>query len=248
MVGISDVTWFKQQFSAPILSAVAGKPYDIDMLTAVACQETGYIWQVLRHQKISIARLLELCVGDTLDASGGRNAFPKTKADLVAKPKGAAMFALAHQALVDMATYIKDYAKVAQKPDKFCHGYGVFQFDLQFFLTEPDYFLKKGYADFDQSAAHCVRELEAGRKAAGLGAKTKLTDYEFACVAIAYNTGHFHPAKGLKQGYFDGHKYYGEYIADYLAMARSVPTPIVAVPVHSPGSAPSAPGAKPLSV
>src|SRR5439155_12016130 len=97
MPNADDILWFKQQFHREIEAAVQGTPFSLNMLTAVACQETGYIWQVLRKQQPSLGRILELCVGDTIDASGGRNAFPKTKADLVAKPNGQQMFAIARQ-------------------------------------------------------------------------------------------------------------------------------------------------------
>ena len=46
-----------------------------------------------------------------------------------------------------------------------------------------------------------------------------------AAVAIAYNTGRFNPAKGLKQGYFDGTKFYGENFFGFLQLAHSVQVP-----------------------
>jgi len=54
-----------------------------------------------------------------------------------------------------------------------------------------------------------------------------------AAVAIAYNSGRYDPAKGLKQGYFDGTKYYGESYFAYLQLAGSVqpassPAPVAA--------------------
>ena len=104
MANAADILWFKQQFQAQIKTAVAGTAFDVDMLVAVACQETGEIWAQLRKKSLTVAQILALCVGDTLDFDKGRKAFPRTKADLVAKPNGAAMFAIAHQALVDIAT------------------------------------------------------------------------------------------------------------------------------------------------
>ena len=237
----SDVLWFKQQFRQPIEAAVAGTVFDLDMLTAVACQETGYIWQVLRTKSLPIGRILELCVGDTLDADKGRTAFPKTKADLVAKPNGQAMFDIAHQALVEMAEHVPGYQSAAKKPNKFCHGFGVFQYDLQFFLSDPDYFLQKRYAQFDQSLGKCLAELNRALLKCGWGDKTALTDYEFACVGIAYNTGRFKPAKGLKQGYFNGTKFYGEQLFDFIRLCRTV-----ALPGETPAIAPASPGFAPV--
>ena len=85
MPNAQDAFWFKSQFQPQIEAAIAGTPFSVDMITAVACQETGGIWPRLRRQGLPTARILELCVGDTIDASptgGGRRAFPQNKAEL----------------------------------------------------------------------------------------------------------------------------------------------------------------------
>jgi len=227
MANAEDAFWFKSQFQPAIDKAIAGTPFSVDMITAFACQETGEIWPALRRQGLPTPRILELCIGDTIDASptGGRRAFPKNKAELLQAPQGDGMFAIARQGLVDMASYIPAYRGAASRPDKFCHGFGIFQLDLQFFKTEPDYFLSRRYADFDAALAKCVGELKSALKRVGWQAKTSLSDAEMAGVAIAYNTGRYDPAKGLKQGYFDGRKYYGENYFDYLQLAKSVRFP-----------------------
>ena len=221
-----DAFWFKTEFQPAIeAQVIAGTPFSVDMITAFACQETGEIWPALRRQGLPTSRILELCVGDTIDASptgGGRRAFPKNKAELLAAPDGDRMFEIARQGLVDMAEHIPAYRGAAARPDKFCHGFGIFQLDLQFFKTEPDYFLAQRYADFDAALAKCIGELKAALKRLGWQAKTSLSDAEMAAVAIAYNTGRYDPAKGLKQGYFDGAKYYGENYFAYLQLAKGV--------------------------
>jgi hypothetical protein len=138
------------------------------------------------------------------------------------------MFAVARQGLVDMAACIPAYRGAASQPDKFCHGFGIFQLDLQFFKVDPDYFLEKRHADFDAALAKCTGELQSVLKRLGWLQKTSLTDQECAGVAIAYNTGRYDPAKGLKQGYFDGSKYYGENYFAYLQLARSAQVPAAA--------------------
>lgn len=214
------IRWFKQQFKDEIEAAVQGTPYTLDMLTAIACQETGYIWNTLR-KKMGTADVLRLCVGDTLDAPN-RSAFPKNRAELLAKPNGQAMFDIARAALVEMAQHITSYAGAAAKPHKFCRGFGIFQYDLQFFLVDPDYFLQRRYADFSACLSRAVGELKSKQKRIGWEAKTSLTDYEMACVAIAYNTGGFKPAKGLKQGHQSGGKFYGEAVFDFIKLAETV--------------------------
>ena len=118
MPNAEDIHWFKQQFHRQIEAAVQNTSLSLDLITAVACQETGYIWQVLRKKpQLKLERILELCVGDTLDADRGRKAFPKTKADLVANPNGKQMFDIARQALVDMAVHIKEFQSVSRKAE-----------------------------------------------------------------------------------------------------------------------------------
>ena len=213
MPNAQDILWFKTQFQPLIEPAIAGTPFSVDLLAAFACQETGEIWPALRRKGLPVARVLELCVGDTIDASptgGGRRAFPKNKAELLAAPDGDRMFAIARQGLVEMAEQIPAYRGAASRPDKFCHGFGIFQLDLQFFRTEPAYFLDKRYADFNAALAKCIGELTTALRRLGWQTRTALSDLEMAGLAIAYNTGRYDPARGLKQGYFDGTKYYGE--------------------------------------
>ena len=230
-----DLQWFKSTFHDQIEPALAGTPFSVDLITALAAQETGHIWGPL-HNKIDLDALLEICVGDTLDANGGRKAFPKTREDLVAVARGADMFRIAHDALVAMSRHVPSFAGVAKRASKFCHGYGVFQYDLQFFKTDPDYFLDRKWRRFESSLGKCVEELQNAQRRTNLRGETTLTDLEQVHVAIAYNAGSFKPAKGLKQGFFDGRKFYGEMIFDFLRLAQTVS--IAAAPASLPAPAP----------
>lgn len=229
MPNAQDILWFKQQFRTEIEAAVQGTPFTLDMLVAVACQETGHIWSILRKTDLSLERILDLCVGDTIDAKpggGGRSAFPRNKAELIARPNGQEMFGIARQALLDMSQFIPGFKGAASNPNKFCHGFGIFQFDLQFFKTEPEYFLQKRYAVFADTLAKCIGELRTAQQRAKLQGKTKLTDFEMAAVAIAYNTGSFVASKGLKQGFKDSAgKFYGENFFEFLRLAHTVAVP-----------------------
>lgn len=237
----ADVLWFKQNFQSQIEAAIAGTPYDVDFLVAIACQETGEVWPILRTKGLSVAQVTALCVGDTLDAPN-RKAFPQTKADLLSKPQGDAMFAIARDALEQMAHFIPGYHGAVLNPNKFCHGYGVFQYDIQFFLNDPDYFLQKKYEQFSESLGKALQELNAAAKRIQMDNKGKLNDNDMCAIAIAYNTGHFNPAKGLKQGFFDGTHFYGENMLNFIQLSRSVqlPDPAVVAQVKSDADAAAA--------
>jgi hypothetical protein len=80
---------------------------------------------------------LTFCVGDTLDTPN-RSAFPKNKAALLSVNKGDEMFDIARKALEAVGAYVPGYKTVANSyPNKFCHGFGIFQLDLQFFKEDP---------------------------------------------------------------------------------------------------------------
>ena len=243
MIDKDALRWFKETFGRELAEAAAGTPYSVDLLVAIAAQETGEIWAPLRN-KLPVAELLAICVGDTLDFNKGRVAFPKTREHLVAEPRGEEMFRIAHDALVAMARHVPGYDKVARLPNKFCHGYGIFQYDLQFFLTDPDYFLLGRWREFRHSLGKCLLELRAATRRVGLQDRASLTDLEQVAVAIAYNAGVFRPKKGLKQGHQspDG-RFYGENILDYLRLSQtlSAPSAPALVPVPAPGVAPIPP-------
>lgn len=113
-------------------------PLSFDLVSAIAFQESGELWSKLRLH-LPREEILRLSVGDTLDEPN-RSAFPKNKDALIAAQRGQPMFELAHRLLVEMAdaTGIKAYQAVARRPHKFVHGYGIFQYDLQFFRRDPD--------------------------------------------------------------------------------------------------------------
>jgi hypothetical protein len=233
MPNADDIRWLKQTFETQIKTAIAGTPFSVDLIVAIACQETGHIWSKLR-KTMTPSQVLALCVGDTLDEDRGRSAFPKTKAALIAHARGPEMFAIARQALVDMAAHIPGFP--VSNANKFCHGFGMFQYDLQFFKSDPGYFLNRDYERFPETLRKCLEELTNAIERAGMEGKASLTDMESAAVAIAYNTGRFKPAKGLKQGHFNGERFYGEEIFDFLRLAHTVAV------TGQPEIAPPAPG------
>ncbi len=232
MPNAADILWFKQNFQSDIQAAIAGTGFTVDFMVALACQETGEVWPILRHKPLSRDQIVSLCVGDTIDATGGRGAFPTTKAELLAHPNGQTMFDIARQGLIDMATQTnsKPYLHAAQDPNKFCHGFGVFQYDIQFFKDDPQYFLKKKYESFSETLGKALTELHDAAKKVHLDNKPSLTDMELCAVAICYNTGSFNPVKGLKQGHPEGGRFYGQEIFDFIALSRTVTVPAGGAP------------------
>lgn len=225
----TDMAWFKKQFHANVAAATAGTPFDLSMITALASQETGNLWGPLsRRGGFTTQQILALCVGDVITGPR-RSAFPTSAAQLKARaPNGQAMYDQARQCLRDVAAAnVGGLAAYVANPERFCHGFGILQADLQHYRTTPGYFLNREWADFDKAVARCVAELK--EQQAGiptLRGKATLTDLEKAYVAIAYNTGGFRPAKGLKQGFQNAEgRFYGELFYDFLRLARTVPDP-----------------------
>ncbi len=207
-------------------------------------QETGYLWRRMVDQNVPLSKILELCVGDTIDDTGGRGAFPKNKAALVATTRGQEMFGIARASLEGVAPFDPGYAKQAKKKSKFCHGFGIFQYDLQFFKEDPDYFLRRQWADFDACLGKLRVELKSALKRAYGTGKSTLTDIEQAMVAIAYNQGLVNLSKGLKQGHESDGRFYGENVFEFLRVAQSVSgeergAPVERPPGHAPLPAPT---------
>lgn len=55
----SDILWFKTNFQQPIAKAIAGTPLTLDFGAALACQETGEVWPVLRRKGMSNAWVVQ---------------------------------------------------------------------------------------------------------------------------------------------------------------------------------------------
>ena len=239
-----EIKWFKEQFAQDILPVLAGTPLSFDLICAIAFQESGELWSKLRLH-LPREEVLRLCVGDTLD----RSAFPKNKNALIAAKDGQRMFDLAHQLLGEMGegTGIRIYKKLAKRPDKFVHGYGIFQYDLQFFRRDPNFFLEQRWKNINACLEKLMGELRLALKQLGLSNKTSLTDLESVFVAIVYNAGfgNFRKSRGLKQGHKDDGRFYGENIDRFLRIARTIPTPAPAVIPRVSGAPTVAPAVTP---
>src|SRR5262249_39843091 len=111
------IAWFKKQFGADIDAAVKNTPFNLDMLVAIALQETYYIWRRVFRDR-PLAEVLALCVGDTLDAPRRSvSAFPANREELEGVSNGKRMFAIARAALEAMAQVAPEYKKTLRNED-----------------------------------------------------------------------------------------------------------------------------------
>ncbi|MBY5585074.1 DUF2252 family protein [Rhizobium leguminosarum] len=61
MPNADDISWFKAELHAQIGGATTAGPFDLDMMTGLACQETGKVWPILRHDRnLAIDRIVAL--------------------------------------------------------------------------------------------------------------------------------------------------------------------------------------------
>lgn len=221
------LSWFKRNFGMRVEAATAGTPISVDLVAAIACQETGYIWPALiKHHGGNVDAVLRDCVGDTLDyPKRNANAFPRDKDDLLTRPYGADLFDIAREALARIGKVFSAYQDVYDAyPDKFCHGFGILQFDIQHVERDLDFFLERRWADFDTCLAKCLEELDYALDYRGFQTRDNLSDFEAATVAIVYNTGKYVPSRGLKQGHKSGGKYYGEWVKEFIGISKQVET------------------------
>ncbi|MBV8533288.1 MAG: SH3 domain-containing protein, partial [Verrucomicrobia bacterium] len=58
MKDAAAVRWFKMQFQKQIETALADTPFSVDLLTAIAMQETGYLWRAMVEAKLGIKKIL----------------------------------------------------------------------------------------------------------------------------------------------------------------------------------------------
>ncbi|MEQ1716357.1 MAG: hypothetical protein ABL907_10300 [Hyphomicrobium sp.] len=216
---IDAAKWFKATFENQIRTATQGLPITTNLLTAIAMQETYYIW-VKIYQILPVDQVLLHCTGDSI-GEPDRTVRPKTIDDLKSWPHGEMMFGIARECLARTGNYIKSYAeKYAADPKIFCHGYGIFQYDIQFFNEDPDFFLQQKWVHFDECLNLVTRELIRALGSLSFRNKAKLSHAECIYLAIAYNQGSARLNGSFRQGHWNKYErtYYGEYIDRYLGM------------------------------
>lgn len=150
------------------------------------------------------------------------HAFPSDRAALEASPHvdGRALFGIARQALLDLVPYNPGYANAARNPDKFMHAFGIFQYDIQFSLSDPDFFLQRQWSSFERCLSLFLDEVE-GVNQALYGGRAVLMEEESCYVAVGYNVGS-RKVKLTEDFRPQGHDGYGEKVFGYLKLAETI--------------------------
>jgi hypothetical protein len=146
--------WMKDNFGSAIQGAVAGTPFSLDIVCAIACQETAFVW-IHFLDNLSNDEILARCV---FDASGD---FPDTHRS--AFPRNTAAFRQKYdddftQMLIDEANKTRALRGFGPK-DWVYKGYGIYQYDLQHVTSNEAFFRQKQWYRHDQCLAMLMREL-----------------------------------------------------------------------------------------
>lgn len=222
--------WMNNTFGAEIDAALAGTPIPKTLLIAIGIQETYYIWAKM-YRTATPAEVLAVCVGDTIDFPKRASAWPKNRAELELHPRGKEMFKVARDALLRIAKINSGYVGPAKNPDKFCHGFGMFQYDIQFFRkgrADEDYFIKGEWATWKGTLGRGVSELKGKLVELYGTGKANLSHDECVYLGIAYNRGAKRTkadmeTKKFKQGHKDSDGvFYGEYIDANLQAMKTL--------------------------
>lgn len=214
-----EIAWFIDTFGERIDAAIQKTPFTLPMFAGIAYQETGYLWPRIRNHTTDETSFLEACVGDIIGAPR-RTAFPTTPQKLKSEPNGDEMYRIARDALGILGKIAPEYAIYVKYEKRFCRGYGLFQYDLQFFKEDPNYFLTKGWTTFEGTFGKALSEATTKAKGLKLYGNRKLSITESTKVAIAYNRGSYNPARGWQQGHQnDQGEYYGELVNGYIKLA-----------------------------
>jgi hypothetical protein len=56
------------------------------------------------------------------------------------------------------------YQHLGRRPEKFVHGYGIFQYDLQLFRRDPDFFLTQRWQDITACVDKMMTELRGAHQ------------------------------------------------------------------------------------
>ena len=152
------IPYLRKNFGDKVRKAVAGTPFDENHIYGIACQEMAIYWLpwIKTHTPDQI---LSLCIGDatgdTQSTTGMRKAFPTNYYDFAGK---------AGKQVADMLVDEGKKYRVAKgfhdmPPTMLYKAYGIFQYDLQAYFDDKDFFDKKLWYNFDECLKRVIKEL-----------------------------------------------------------------------------------------
>jgi hypothetical protein len=147
--------WLKTNYGTKLEAASSGTLFSVDLLCGIVCQETAYFW-VGFINTLPAQTIVERCV---LDASGdvpgtSRSAFPVNTTAF--RNKFGEQFT---NLLIEEAN--KTRALRNYTPRGWVYkGYGIFQYDLQYVLTDRAFFEGKQWYSFDVCLGKAIHELK----------------------------------------------------------------------------------------
>ena len=218
MIDTRVVRWFHGKFRNQVIAATHGTPFRPDFLVAISMKETGYLISRMLKAGLGTSEILLRCVGDTIDRH--KDKFTDDAASLATVDDADhTLFRICRDALESVAPFSRGYARVFRKrPTAFCRGFGIFQYDLQFFENDRDFFLERQWDSFDACLEHFIRELEEAQARNDWLGKAVLTRDEEVGLGIAYNRGRYDPDDGFQQGHQNETTglFYGEELDEIL--------------------------------
>lgn len=158
--------WMVKNFGAELTRAVKGKPYEVEHLCAIVCQETAYKWLkwIGKHPTKTI---IDRCV---FDASGdypgtSRSAFPQNTAAFRKRFGKKLTDLLIEEA--NITRRLQDYGDQVWV----YKGYGILQYDLQHIESDESFFQRgSGTASMNAcrvAALNSIRNLSTARVISG---------------------------------------------------------------------------------
>ncbi|MCC2978889.1 hypothetical protein [Sphingomonas sp. IC4-52] len=140
--------WLLSNFRGEMERATSGTPFSVELACAMACQESAYAWIDPNFRKgRSPSGVLRLIV---LDASDKRGAFPRNEKEFRRHPT----LGKITDELIAVADEARDARGVTKKRGTLMYGYGLFQYDLQNSLTDPEFWLSPAPGSSAASRQH----------------------------------------------------------------------------------------------
>lgn len=147
--------FMRDNFGAQISAATNGTPFPAPLLPAIVCQETAYFWLGFM-QTLTPAQIIARCVLDASgDVTGDRTAFPRNTAAFRARYGDEFS-----NKLIQEANDTRRLRNLGSKQWVYA-GYGIFQYDLQYVISDEAFFRDRQWYEIDQSLTRVMSELKS---------------------------------------------------------------------------------------